>query len=289
MKKVLALTFALVVAFSIFTIPTYAKMPSDSTFPVNIMTDTWTTPILTYQGRYSTSNTISNITNASKLVAFYIPSQDVDGITVTVKDIDNVTRIYTNNDFVLYPSLLKDTADNTYPITIIYTDIVPIQVVISVSTVINFTESGGNTTTWKNNIQTMSYLSVSQLYNINAVSQQLLEEAYNEGYRDARSEFGLFLDGNFWGYNFTPDWYSAEFMFDFAKETFFDLGFFEGQQNANNSNLAILSFIPSIIGAIGSFFLTIASFEFLGVSILGVLIVMATVGFVLIVLKFIRG
>jgi hypothetical protein len=289
MKKTIALIIALVMAFTISVLPINAKMTPNSTYPVNIMTDTWTTPILTYQGRYNTSNTISNINNASKVVAFYIPSQDVGGITVTVTDIDNVSRTYTSTDFVLYPSLLKDTSENTYPVTIIYTDIVPIKVVFNVSTIPDFTASGGNTGTWETNIQGNAYLSTSQLFNLNSVTQALLDEAFNSGYSEARNDYGLYLDGTFWGYNFSPDWYSAEFMFDFAKDTFFDLGFFEGQEHANNSNLAILSFIPSIIGAIGSFFLTIASFEFLGVSILGVLIVMATIGFVLIALKFIRG
>ena len=288
-KPIMALIILVITLISV-SIPSYAKMSSNSKFPSNIMKDTWTTPTLAYAGRYVTSNTISNITNASKVIAFYIPLTSEDNITLTVTDSNNVSRNYTNTDFVTYPALLKDTAENTYPVSIIYTDIVPLKIIFTV-TVENITQSGADT--WKNNIQANSYLSVSSLYNINAVTQQMLDEAldeaYKTGYHDALQEYAVYKDGLYLGYNFPPGWYSADFMEELAMDYWTAYGLAEGQQMANNSNLAILTFIPSIIGSLGSFFLTLASFEFLGISVLGVLIIMSSLGAVLLVLKFIRG
>lgn len=115
------------------------------------------------------------------------------------------------------------------------------------------------------------------------------QQQYDLGYYEGMQEYGAYHDGLYLGYNFPAGYYDADFMEELAKDFWTEYGMNAGRQEANNANLTLLTFIPSIIGSLGSFFLTLASFEFLGVSVLGVLIIMASLGAVLLVLKFIRG
>ena len=104
-------------------------------------------------------------------------------------------------------------------------------------------------------------------------------DVYDNGYDTGYDE----------GYDDGFDYYVANNMYDDAYDayytTWYNQGRSAGLSEGNSNNIALVGFIPSILGAIFSFFFMIFSIEFLGVSILEILAGVAAIAVTLILLK----
>lgn len=113
------------------------------------------------------------------------------------------------------------------------------------------------------------------------------ERGHNEGYEKGATEGilqGQDTGKNFYGKYYNGEWITAdEYGTIKYNQALKELG------NVDDNKIGLIGFIPTILGTIGAFFFTLASFSVLGVSLLDIIALIVSVSLITLVIKLIKG
>ncbi len=109
------------------------------------------------------------------------------------------------------------------------------------------------------------------------------EQGYIDGFADGREEEKI-ISRNIYAKYYNGVWLTAEEYANLrVQQTINEIG------NAEDNKISLIGFIPAILGSIGAFFFTLASFEVMGISLMSIIALFASLAVIILIIKLIKG
>lgn len=109
------------------------------------------------------------------------------------------------------------------------------------------------------------------------------EKGYIDGFNQGREEEKI-ISRNIYAKYYNGEWLTAEEYANLrVQQTINEIG------NADDNKIGLIGFIPAILGSIGAFFFTLASFEVMGISLMSIITLFASLAVIILIIKLIKG
>lgn len=109
------------------------------------------------------------------------------------------------------------------------------------------------------------------------------EEGFIDGFNEGREEEKI-ISRNIYAKYYNGVWLTAEEYANIrVQQTINEIG------NADDNKIGLIGFIPAILGSIGAFFFTLASFEVMGISLMSIITLFASLAVIILIIKLIKG